>query len=299
MHGTARPLAPLAERLVLPAPELSLGVTFAVLGAAFLHALWNALLKASAGEPMLDTALIVAGSCVVCIPLLPFVPFPAAQAWPFAIASAVIHFVYYVLLGHAYRLGDLSFAYPLMRGVAPAIVTILGIAFLDEKLDAKTILGIAMICAGIVTIAWFASGRHTMAAAGFALGNAVIIAVYTLIDGAGARAAGNALSYVIWLMPIEGIPFLAYVWMRRGRPAADYIAVRWRRGLLGGGASMGAYAIVLWAMTLAPIAIVAALREVSVVFAALMGTWFLKESFGWRRLVGAIGVAAGVAALRL
>jgi drug/metabolite transporter (DMT)-like permease len=127
----------------------------------------------------------------------------------------------------------------------------------------------------------------------------VIIATYTLIDGAGARAAGNALSYVVWLMPIEGIPFLLYVWLRRGHASVDYIVARWRRGLIGGAASIGAYGIVLWAMTLAPVAIVAALREVSVVFAALMGTWFLKESFGWRRLAGAVGVAAGVATLRL
>jgi drug/metabolite transporter (DMT)-like permease len=283
----------------LPAADLSLGVTLAVLGAAFLHALWNALLKGSAGEPVLDTALIVAGSCVVCLPLLPFVPLPAPAAWPFAIASVVMHFGYYLMLAQAYRLGDLSFAYPLMRGVAPALVTILGLVFLDERLDAKTIVGIAMICTGIVTIAWFASGRHTMAAAGFALGNAVIIATYTLIDGAGARASGNALSYVVWLMPIEGIPFLLYVGLRRGRASVDYIVARWRRGLIGGAASIGAYGIVLWAMTLAPVAIVAALREVSVVFAALMGTWFLKESFGWRRLAGAVGVAAGVATLRL
>jgi drug/metabolite transporter (DMT)-like permease len=131
------------------------------------------------------------------------------------------------------------------------------------------------------------------------LGNAVIIAVYTLVDGAGARLAGNPWSYVVWLMPLEGIPFLAFVIWRRGRNSIEYILARWRRGLIGGAASIGAYAIVLWAMTLAPIAIVAALREVSVVFAALMGTWFLKERFGWRRLAGAIGVAAGVATLRL
>jgi len=290
---------PRLDAFSLPAAELSLGVTLAVLGAAFLHALWNALLKGSAGEPVLDTALIVAGSCIVCIPLLPLVPIPAPAAWPYAIASVILHFGYYLMLAQAYKLGDLSFAYPLMRGVAPALVTVLGIAFLHEQLDTKTIVGIALICTGIVTIAWFASGRHTMAAAGFALGNAVIIATYTLVDGAGARAAGNAFSYVVWLMPIEGVPFLLYVWLRRGGASVEYVVVRWRRGLMGGAASVGAYGIVLWAMTLAPVAIVAALREVSVVFAALMGTWFLKESFGWRRLAGAIGVAAGVATLRL
>jgi drug/metabolite transporter (DMT)-like permease len=156
-----------------------------------------------------------------------------------------------------------------------------------------------LISAGIITIAWFASGRHTLAAAGWALANALIIATYTLIDGAGARAAGNPWSYAVWLTALDALPFIAWVTWTRGRQAAAYLAPRWRRGLLGGSASIAAYAIVLWAMTLAPIAIVAALREVSVVFAALMGTLFLKESFGWRRLAGAIGVAAGVAALRL
>ena len=111
----------------LPAAELSLGVTLAVLGAAFLHALWNAMLKSAAGVPMLDTALIVAGTSVVCVVLMPFVPPPAAAAWPFIAASMLIHFAYYVTLAGAYRRGDLSFAYPLMRGVAPLLVTLLGV----------------------------------------------------------------------------------------------------------------------------------------------------------------------------
>lgn len=283
----------------MPAVDISLGVTLAVLGAGFLHALWNALLKSSAGDAMLDTVLIVAGGCAVCLPLLPFIPVPAAAAWPFVLASMVVHFAYYLTLAGAYRRGDLSFAYPLMRGVAPLIVTLLGIVFLSERLRPETLLGIALISAGIITIAWFASGRHTLAAAGWALANALIIAIYTLIDGAGARAAGNPWSYAIWLTCLDAVPFITWVMWTRGRQAAAYLTPRWRRGVLGGSASIAAYAIVLWAMTLAPIAIVAALREVSVVFAALMGTLFLKESFGWRRLAGAVGVAAGVAALRL
>jgi drug/metabolite transporter (DMT)-like permease len=283
----------------LPAVDISLGVTLAVLGAGFLHALWNALLKSAAGDPVLDTALIVAWASAVCLPLLPFIPLPARDAWPFALASMFVHFGYYGMLAGAYRRGDLSFAYPLMRGVAPLIVTVLGLVFLGEHLRAHALLGIGLICAGIITIAWFASGRHTLAAAGFALGNAAIIALYTLIDGAGARAAGNPWSYAFWLMFLEGVPFIAWVIWTRGRPAARYLVTRWRRGVLGGAASIGAYAIALWAMTLAPVAVVAALREVSVVFAALIGTLFLKESFGWRRLAGAAGVAAGVAALRL
>jgi drug/metabolite transporter (DMT)-like permease len=186
-----------------------------------------------------------------------------------------------------------------MRGVAPLFVTLLGIGFLGEHLTPQTLAGVALISLGIIAIAWFASGRHTLAAAGWALANAVIIAIYTLIDGAGARASGNAWSYVTWLIFIEGLPFVAWIVLRRGPPAGRYLVARWRRGVMGGAASLAAYGIVLWARTRAPVAVVAALREVSVLFATLIGTLYLKESFGWRRLAGAASVVAGVAALRL
>ncbi len=282
----------------MPAAEITLPVTLAVLGAGFLHALWNAMLKSAAGEPLLDTALIVAGSSVVALALLPFVAFPDRAAWPFMAVSAAIHFAYYVTLAGAYRRGDLSFAYPLMRGVAPLIVTLLGVVFLGERPTATTLAGIALISLGILVIAWYAGGRHTPAAAGWALGNAAIIAVYTLVDGAGARASGNAASYVVWLIFLEGLPYVAWIGATRGRPAFAYIASRWRRGIAGGAASLAAYGIALWAMTRAPVAVVAALREVSVLFAAGIGALVLKEGFGWRRMAGAAAVVAGVAALR-
>jgi len=273
-------------------------VTLAVLGAGFLHALWNAMLKSAAGEPLLDTALIVAGSSVVALALLPFIAFPDRAAWPYMALSATIHFAYYVTLAGAYRRGDLSFAYPLMRGVAPLIVTLLGVVFLGERPTATMLAGIALISLGILVIAWYAGGRHTPAAAGWALGNALIIAVYTLVDGAGARASGNAASYVTWLIFLEGLPYLAWIGATRGRPAFAYIGSRWRRGIAGGAASLAAYGIALWAMTRAPVAVVAALREVSVLFAAGIGALVLKEGFGWRRMAGAAAVVAGVAALR-
>jgi len=283
----------------MPASELTFGVTLAVLGAGFLHALWNALLKSAAGDPLLDTALIVAGSSVVALFLLPFVGVPAVTAWKFMALSALIHFGYYITLAGAYRHGDLSFAYPLMRGVAPLIVTMLGVLFLGEHPSAQMLTGIALISTGIIVIAWFAGGRHTPAAAGWALANAAIIASYTLVDGAGVRASGNAAGYVSWLIFLEGLPYLAFLYLRRGPPAAHYVMRRWRRGIAGGAASLAAYGIVLWAMTRAPVAAVAALREVSVLFAALIGTLALKEAFGWRRMAGAATVVAGVAALKL
>jgi len=280
--------------------ELTLGVTFAVLGAGLLHAGWNALLKsAGGGDPLLDTATVVAGSTACSLLALPFIPLPVAASWPFALTSVVLHFFYFLTLAQAYRTGDLSFAYPLMRGTAPLLVTLLGIVFLRELPSAQVTLGILLISAGIVSIAFAQRHHHPRAAVYWALANATIIAVYTLVDGAGARASGNALAYVVWLSFLEGVVFLAWIRARRGAQAVTYIGAQWRRGLLGGFCSVAAYAIVLWAMTRAPVAAVAALRETSVLFAAIIGTVLLKEGFGLARLVGAASVVAGVAALKL
>jgi drug/metabolite transporter (DMT)-like permease len=284
-----------------PAPvELTLGVTLAVLGAGMLHAGWNALLKsAGGGDPLLDTATVVAGSTVCSLLALPFFPLPDAGAWPFAAASTVIHFGYYLTLAQAYRTGDLSFAYPLMRGTAPLLVTVLGAIFLRELPQAHVIAGIALISIGIIGIAFAQRERHPPAAAYWALANAAIIAVYTLVDGAGARASGNAFGYVVWLTVLEGIVFLAWIGARRGARAGSYVRNQWRRGLIGGFCSVAAYGIVLWAMTRAPVAAVSALRETSVIFAALIGTLWLKEGFGLARLAGAATVVIGVATLKL
>ena len=280
--------------------ELTLGVTLAVLGAGLLHATWNAILKSSGGgDPLLDTATVVAGSTVCSALALPFVPVPLAAAWPMAATSAVIHFGYYLTLAHAYRTGDLSFAYPLMRGTAPLIVTVLGVLFLRELPSLQVTLGVVLISGGIFCIAFAQRHHHPRAAVFWALANAGIIAVYTLVDGAGARASGSALAYVLWLTFVEGIAFLAWIRASRGPAAVGYIRAQWRRGLVGGFCSVAAYGIVLWAMTRAPVAAVAALRETSVLFAAIIGTWLLKEGFGLARLAGAASVVAGVAALKL
>jgi drug/metabolite transporter (DMT)-like permease len=285
--------------------ELTLGVTLAVLGAGFLHAAWNALLKsAPGGDALLDTATVVAGSSLWGLFVVPFVPAPAPAAWPYMAASAVIHFGYYLTLAQAYRAGDLSFAYPLMRGTAPLMVAVLGIAFLRELPSIPTVAGILLISLGIVSIAFVRSATtstrtHPRAAAYWAFANAGLIALYTLVDASGARASGNAAGYVSWLIFLEGLPFLFWVLRQRGRPAALYLKASATRGLVGGACSLAAYGIVLWAMTRAPVAAVAALRETSVLFAALMGSLWLKEGFRLPRLAGALSVVLGIAALRL
>ena len=280
--------------------DLTLGVTLAVLGAGLLHAGWNALLKrAKGGDPMLDTAAVVVGSAVWSLLALPLAGLPDPAAWKFMAVSSLIHYAYYVTLSNAYRTGDLSFAYPIMRGTAPLITALLGIVFLSELPSMKLAIGILLICAGIVSIAFVRRERHPPEALHWALANAAIIAAYTLVDGAGVRASGRPFAYVSWLLALEGLPYLAWLLWRRGRAAVTYVARSHRLALVGGLGSLAAYAIVLWAMTLAPVAAVAALRETSVLFAAVIGAVWLKEGFGVMRLVGAASVVAGIAALKL
>jgi drug/metabolite transporter (DMT)-like permease len=284
----------------LDASGLTFGITLAVLVAGFLHAGWNALLKsAPGGDPLQDTAAVAAGSAVCGLAVIPLVALPDPAAWKFAAASALVHFAYYVTLAQAYRTGDLSFAYPLMRGTAPLLVTLLGIVFLREWPSPQIAIGVVLISIGIVSVAFARRGRHGAAAFGWALANAAIIAAYTLIDGAGARASGNALAYVAWLSFLEGLLFVGWIVARRGRPAVAYLGRGWRRGLAAGAASMAAYGIVLWAMTRAPVAAVAALRETAVLFAALIGALWLGEGFGLRRLAGAACIVLGIAVLKL
>jgi drug/metabolite transporter (DMT)-like permease len=242
---------------------------------------------------------VVAGSSITGMIIAPFIGLPDAAAWKFAAASTAIHFAYYVTLSQAYRTGALSFAYPLMRGTAPLLVTALGVAFLGEWPTPRTAAGIALISLGIVSIALFRRGRHPPAALAWALTNAAIIALYTLVDGAGARASNHPASYVVWLTVFEGFPFVGWVLLRRGPAAIAYLRRDWQRGLAGGAASLAAYGIVLWAMTRAPVATVAALRETSVLFAALIGALWLKEGFTLPRVAGATSVVLGIAALKL
>src|SRR5271167_563488 len=197
---------------------MPLGVTLAVLGAGFLHAGWNALLKASpGGDALLDTASVVSGGAVCALAIIPLVPLPGSAAWPYIAASMLVHFGYNLTLAQAYRTGDLSFAYPLMRGTAPLIVALLGIVLLRELPSASMALGILLISLGIVSIAFVQRRKHPPNAAYWALTNAALIAAYTLVDASGARASGNAASYVSWLLFLEAFPFVGWVLARRGR----------------------------------------------------------------------------------
>lgn len=277
---------------------LSWPVVGAVLFGALLHASWNALVKSSSDKD-LDTALIHLIGSFIAIPLVALVGWPKAEAWPYIAASVLIHIGYYLALTGAYRHGELGLTYPLMRGVAPLLVALSATSALGETLSPLAWAGVIGISAGVLVLGLNRHALEAPKAVGFALANAVIIAIYTVIDGLGVRASGNALQYIATLFLLDGWPFALLMFATRGHALGRYARQRWPIATIGACASLGSYGIALWAMTLAPVATVAALRETSVLFAVLLGSWFLKEHFTPRRVVGACTIVGGVIALRL
>jgi phosphonate utilization associated putative membrane protein len=284
--------------------SLSWPIVLAVLLGAALHASWNALVK-SAGDKTVDTALVHFLGAVVALPFALAFGLPRPESWPFIGASLVIHIGYYIALAGAYQHGELGMTYPIMRGFAPLLVALASGALIGEHPSAAAWIGTVAITVGVALVGLAHPGEalHHRKALAFAFANAAIIAIYTVVDGLGVRASGDAAAYVFILFVLDGFPYPLLVWLRRTpqqrRDILAYAKTRWPKAALGGAASIGSYAIALWAMTKAPVASVAALRETSVLFAALLGTWLLKEKFGWQRAAGTAVVVAGVMALRL
>ena len=220
---------------------MSAAVLFAVLCGALLHAGWNAFIKAGR-DKSLDTALVHSLGIFVALPLLCYTGLPAPAAWPYMAASLAIHLGYYIALAGAYKYGDLGLTYPLMRGCAPLLVALGSTAFIGEGLSATAWAGVAVLCAGVVTLGLSRSAMHVAGdahrgkAIGFALANAAIIALYTVVDGIGVRVSGNAAAYVAGLFVFDGIPFLLLVlWRRPGRrrAALAYMKERWPVAIFG------------------------------------------------------------------
>jgi drug/metabolite transporter (DMT)-like permease len=276
---------------------MPLDVMLVVLFSALLHAGWNALVR-SATDKLRSTLLVVCGAGAMSLLLLPALPLPAASSWPYLIASGLIHVVYFTLVALSYRSAALSFAYPVMRGTAPAMAALAALLLLHESPSAGGWVGIGLICAGVLLLARAAWRSVRPAAVGFALGNACVIAAYTLLDGQGARLSGHALSYTAWVFLLTALLMLGLALAWRGRTLLQPGPGAWHTALLGGMGTLAAYSLVLWAMTRAPIASVAALRETSIVFAALLGMLFLKEPMGRLRLASILMVCAGAVAIK-
>jgi drug/metabolite transporter (DMT)-like permease len=270
-----------------------------VIAAAALHAGWNALLKIGL-DRFLTASLIQIGAGIVALLALPFVAVPHAAAWPWIILSALLHIGYNLFLSRAYQHGDLGQVYPISRGSSPLLVALLSVLLLGEVLPAGQWLGLSVLVGGIWLMA--IRGGHGKSSRGLlinALLTALFIAGYTLADASGARANGDPLSYSAWLFAVNGLVMALVILGQRGPAVITALGPHWRAGLLGGAMSMLAYSIAIWAMTHAPVALVSALRETSVVFALLIGRLWLKESLPPLRAVACLIILAGVAMMKL
>jgi drug/metabolite transporter (DMT)-like permease len=270
-----------------------------VLFAAALHAAWNGVIKSSDNK-FNDTVLVTLGSAAVAALLLPWVPLPAPASRPYLIASVIIHIGYFSLVALAYRLGDMSYIYPLMRGLAP-MLTAVAASVVIEPLTAGGKLGIILLSSGILLLtsdAWW-SRKVGLQPTAAAVLNAVVIAMYTLTDGIGLRFSGNPLSYTVWLFLFQPVPFLVFFILSRRISFLRHVKRRWRTGVLVGLCTFTSYGIALYAMAYIPIALVAALRETSVIFGAIIAALFLGERFGPLRYAAAALVTAGAVAMRI
>jgi drug/metabolite transporter (DMT)-like permease len=273
-------------------------VMVAVLFGAFLHALWNALVHTSANKAA-DMTIIVMGAGIFGGILLPFLPLPNQASWPNLVASAGIHTLYFLLTVRSYRSGDLSLVYPLTRGSAPLLSTIAAILLLDEFPSTLGWAGVLLIVCGISVQALHAwQQEHSRAAAKLALTNAGVIACYTLVDGTGIRLSGNPFSYISWMFFLTALTLTIFLSIRKASSPLQLLRASWRRGVMGGMCTFGSYGLALWAMANAPIALVAALRETSVVFVLLIAKLVLREHLTLLRYGSAIAVTAGALAIR-
>jgi drug/metabolite transporter (DMT)-like permease len=278
---------------------LSFDVMLAVLLGAAFHASWNALAK-SGSDPFLDIVLIATGGAAVAAMALPLMPLPDPASWPCLISSTLIHVGYYALLVFAYRGGGLSLVYPIMRGSAPALTTLAAAVLLGERPSWGGWAGVLLVSGGVLLLAADSprSKDFRLSPVLFALLNAAVIVGYTLVDGVGARLSGHAFSYTGWVIMLAGgLFFLVSIGFGQGR-LIGHILRQWKKGTAGGVCALASYSLALWAMTHAPIALVTALRETSIIFSAILAVIFLRESISPLRYVSISIVSLGAIAIK-
>ncbi len=271
-----------------------------ILGAALVHATWNALIKAD-GDRLALIKVMSSTQFVLSLCLVPFVALPARESWPYLVASPVFNTGYMLFLNRAYQAGDLSLVYPFARGIAPLIVAVVSIGLLGEQLGHTNQIAIMLIVLGTTTLALTRgpASRPDRRAVLLALGTGSFIAGYTIIDGIGARAAGTAHGYMVWISLFTGILIVGSVqWLQQGRRVT--VGQRSQRtGIVSGLMSYASSWLVIWGLTLAPLALVSALRETGIVFAVIIGVVVLKERLNLARLASIITTLIGTTILKL
>lgn len=274
---------------------LVLGV---VLGTAFLHAAWNTAAK-SVGDRWVSSLLIGVANFVTGLVGVLLFDVPVAACWPFIVASAIAQSCYLLLLTTAYSYGDMSRLYPVARGLSPLIVTVVSVGFLGESLSRPALLGVIIICTAITLLAFARGLPRRGQGVGLALATGAAIATYTLIDGVGVRLSTSALGYASWLFLLQGPLVVAFCWWRGGPHLSNRVRANLLKGLGGGVLSVVAYTIVVWAQVRAPLSLVSALRETSVLWAALAGRVFLHEQLNRKEVAAVVLAALGAATLQI
>ena len=300
------------------AAALPLSVTLVVLAAAVTHATWNAIAH-GIKDQLLAFGLIGAGGILVAIPLVIVSPFPLSACWPYLLASIVIHVFYNLLLMRSYRYGEFGQVYPLARGTSPLVVTVLAAVFAAERPSVAQVAGVLVVSCGLALLVLAGRTRRRAAAGGgsgsagrgggsglgraalvAAVGTGLTIAAYTTVDGLGVRLSGSSVAYIGWLMLLESLCVPAWALARRRHELLSGTSRRvLGSGLLAGGLSVLAYGLVLWAQTRGDLAPIAALRETSVIFGAVIGTVVFREPFGRWRIAATLLVVIGVLLLNV
>lgn len=273
----------------------------AVLLAAAAHAGWNATIKRTL-DPLVTTVLIAVGAGIFALPMLAWAGVPAPPARPWIAASVLVHLGYFVGLSEAYRSGDLAQVYPIARGSAPLLTAAVSTAWLGERLGKLGWIGLICLVAGVLMLSLRGGSdleRLDRRALGFALFTALTVCAYSVIDGIGVRAAGDTLSYTVMLFFGNSLVMGLYGLARRGARLVAAASAQPGRSLAGGALQLASYGVALWAMTLAPIAVVAALRETSVLFGTLIAVAILKEQLRGARVVAALLIVAGLVMIQL
>jgi drug/metabolite transporter (DMT)-like permease len=276
---------------------LPLSVTLAVLAAAVTHATWNAIAH-GIRDQVVAFGLIGVGGFVVAVPLAVLASFPLTACWPYLLGSVAIHVFYNLLLMRCYRYGEFGQVYPLARGISPLVVTVLAAVFAAERPSPTQLAGVLVVSSGLAALV-LAGRRPGRAALLAAVGTGLTIAAYTTVDGLGVRLSGSSLGYIGWLMLLESLCVPAWALARRRRDLPGLSMAVLGAGLTAGVLSVLAYGLVLWAQTKGALAPIAALRETSVIFGAIIGTVVFRESFGRFRIAATVLVVLGILLLEI
>jgi drug/metabolite transporter (DMT)-like permease len=274
---------------------MSLEVAAIVLLAAALHAGWNTLIKIG-GDRVAVMAVVTLFGSLISLPLVPFVAAPALASWPFLAVTILLHTGYHFFLAIAYDHGDLGQVYPMARGSAPILVTLTAFLVAGETLTPLAVAGVLCLGIGVMALTFDTTSGivRRPKAVGFALATGACIAAYTVVDGLGARQAGSILGFAVWLTIGDGLLTFLIALLWKGGRLWPVARANLLPGAVGGAMQVGAYWIIVWALAVAPMGMVSGLRETSVLFAALISSFVLKEGFGVWRFVSAALVGLGL-----